>query len=101
MSVNELAELLDLDKSTVSRVVDQLVNSNLLLREAHAKDRRYVTLELTTEGKELFQSTEQRMEGYYAGVLDCLPEIKRQQVIESLELLSDALHGKCCEVIKK
>lgn len=91
MSVNELAELLDLDKSTVSRVVEQLVNNNLLLRETHTKDRRFVTLDLTPDGKELFQSTEQRMEGYYAGVLDCLPESKRQQVIESLELLSDAL----------
>lgn len=92
MSVNELAELLNLDKSTVSRVVDQLVKNDFLLRRAHTEDRRYIMLELTLQGEELFQQTEERMEAYYDGVLDCLPEIKRQQVIESLELLGEALH---------
>ncbi|MCE5284474.1 MAG: MarR family transcriptional regulator [Pelosinus sp.] len=101
MSVNDLAELLNLDKSTVSRVVEQLVKNNLLLRKAHECDRRFVTLELTDQGSQLYKSTEARMKEYYAGVLECLPAETQQQVIESLELLVKAVHGKCCEDIKK
>lgn len=96
LSVNELAQLLTLDKSTVSRVVEQLVNNKLLLRKSHPEDRRYVTLELTVQGKALFESTELRMAEYYQGVLASLPAEKRQQVIESLELLSTALRGNGC-----
>jgi DNA-binding MarR family transcriptional regulator len=101
MSLNDLAELMNLDKSTVSRVVEQLVKSKLLFRQAHPEDRRYVTLELTVQGKELFESTEERMKGYYDGVLEYLPADKHQQVIESLELLAQAVHGKCCGDIEK
>jgi DNA-binding MarR family transcriptional regulator len=90
MSVNELAQLLDLDKSTVSKVVEQLVKKSLLLRKTQAADRRFVALELTDHGKELFESTESSMERYYSGILAALPAVKQQQVIESLELLSAA-----------
>ena len=40
ISVNQLAELLGLDKSTVSRAVDKLVVDGTVLREEHPEDRR-------------------------------------------------------------
>lgn len=96
ISVNEVAESLNLDKSTVSRTVEQLVNHDILVRQPDLEDRRYVTLQLTAKGEELFRSIEQRMEAYFADILSCIPEEKREQVIESLHLFSEALHNKRC-----
>lgn len=96
ISVNELAELLNLDKSTVSRTVDQLVNKELIIRESDPDDRRYVALRLTAQGEELFQDIEQRMEKYFTEILDSISEEKQEQVIESLQLLAEALKGRRC-----
>ncbi|MBP2642063.1 MAG: transcriptional regulator, MarR family [Firmicutes bacterium] len=96
LSLNELAELLNLDKSTVSKTVDQLVKNDIMLREPGQKDRRYVTLTLTTEGYELFQSIEKRMEAYFTEILDSIPENKREQVIEGVQILSDAMQKTEC-----
>jgi len=96
ISVNELSELLNLDKSTVSRGVEQLVNTEIVVRKPDINDRRYVMLQLTEKGEELFRNIEQRMGVYSEEILACLPEEKREQVIESLQLFSKALHGKAC-----
>jgi len=96
ISVNELSELLNLDKSTVSRTVEQLVNNNLMVREPDRNDRRYVTLQLTSKGGELFRDIEKRMEVYFTEILAFIPEEKHEQVIESLQIFSEALHNKRC-----
>lgn len=97
LSVNELSQLLHLDKSTVSRTVDQLVTGGLMLRQEDAGDRRYVSIRLTEQGREMFTSIEARMESYFAEILEGIPAEKREQVIDSLQILSDALHGsRCC-----
>lgn len=96
ISVNELSELLKLDKSTVSRIVEQLVNNNLMVREPDRNDRRYVTLQLTSKGGELFRDIEKRMEVYFAEILAFIPEEKQEQVIESLQIFSEALHNRRC-----
>lgn len=94
ISVNELSELLNLDKSTVSRTVEQLVNNDILIRETDLNDRRYVALKLTGKGEELFTTIEQRMEEYFREILAFIPEGKQEQVIESLQLFSEALQSK-------
>jgi len=93
ISVNDLAQLLNLDKSTVSRTVDQLVNQDMLLRETDLNDRRYVSLRLTDKGSKLFQSIEFRMETYFNDILGRIPVDKQEQVVQSLQLLSEALKG--------
>ena len=53
VTVTELAENLSLDKSTVSRTVDGLVNIGLLKREIPAKNRRKAEVSLTENGKKM------------------------------------------------
>lgn len=97
ISVNELADLLNLDKSTVSKTVEQLVKSGVMLREPSVSDRRYVDLKLTDSGYELFQNIETRMKIYFTDILKGIPIEKHEQVIESVQLLSEALKGiRCC-----
>ena len=96
ISVNELAELLNLDKSTVSRTVEQLVTHDMIVREPDPNDRRYVTLQLTSKGEQLFGDIEKRMQAYFTEILELIPEEKREQVIDSLQIFSKALHNKRC-----
>lgn len=97
VSLNELADILNLDKSTVSKTVDQLVNKQILLRQPDPADRRYIILQLTDQGKEVFRNIEKRMEAYFTEILNAIPAEKQTQVVESLQLLSGALKGlRCC-----
>jgi DNA-binding MarR family transcriptional regulator len=97
ISLNELAELLALDKSTMSRTINNLVESGLVVRELHSEDRRFVTIKLTDEGKGVFESIEGSMEQYYKSIFSSIPEEKREQVLESLQLVIDAARqNKCC-----
>jgi len=97
LTLNELAEILMLDKSTMSRTINNLVDANLVMREIHAEDRRYITIKLTKDGEEVYKNTEDTMNEYFKNVLSSIPEDKRVDVIESLQLLVTALNdNKCC-----
>lgn len=97
ISLNEIADILTLDKSTMSRTINNLVKNGLVIREIHSEDRRYVTIKLTDEGIEIFKNIEESMEQYYKDIFKSIPENKREQVLESLKLLSEAVNqNKCC-----
>ena len=59
--VKELAELLKMDKSAVSRSVEELVQKGYVLREPSKRDRRCVVLNLTDEGMARFNTIEKDM----------------------------------------
>lgn len=88
MNLNALAELLNLDKSTMSRTIDNLVNENIVLREVHAENRRAVKITLTEKGEGIFKEIESSMEDYYRNLMDLVPEDKKEQVLESLKILA-------------
>ena len=97
ISLNELAELLTLDKSTMSRTINNLVESALVVRKLHPEDRRYVTIKLTDEGTKIFKNIEEGMKQYFNTIFNSIPESKREQVLDSLKLLIKAVsENKCC-----
>ncbi|AEY67542.1 MarR family transcriptional regulator [Clostridium sp. BNL1100] len=97
ISLVDLAELLGLDKSTMSRTVNNLVEDDLAVRELDSENRRYVIIQLTEKGWNVFRSIEESMENYYKSIFGSIPDGKREQVLESLQLLSDAVRqNKCC-----
>lgn len=91
MSLGELSDLLMLEKSTLSRTVNQLVEDGLLTRDADSADRRYVAISLSDAGEKVYEQNEESMLSYYGGVLEKIPADKRTQVLESLTLLNEAL----------
>jgi len=91
LSVNDLAELLNLGKSTVSKTVDKLVSRELLVRDPDKNDRRYVVLKLTKQGQKFYDSIDEQMENYFSTVFHAISKEKRNQVLESLLLLVKAL----------
>lgn len=90
-----LAEVLGIDSSTLSRTANRMVESGLIDRITNCSDRRYVSLTLTDKGRKLYEHIENKGNDYYAKVLELIPEDKREQVIESFTLFTDAL--KACK----
>jgi DNA-binding MarR family transcriptional regulator len=87
LSLNDLAEILGLDKSTMSRTLNNLVNNHLAERATHPEDRRYITIKLTEQGMKAFREIEESMNAYFNHVYQSIPEPKREQVYESLQIL--------------
>ncbi len=71
----------------MSRTINNLVNNGLASKEIDPKDRRYLTIQLTEKGMESFQEIEDGMEKFFTQAYNSIPETKRDQVIESLDLL--------------
>jgi DNA-binding MarR family transcriptional regulator len=96
LSLGELSDRLNLDNSTLSRTVNNLVEKALCERETNPADRRYVAIKLTQSGIEMFENIECGMNGYYEAIYSAIPEEKRAQVLESMELLLDAVLKSGC-----
>ncbi|MDR3564145.1 MAG: MarR family transcriptional regulator [Negativicutes bacterium] len=97
MSLNVLADILGLDKSTVSRSVEKLVSDGIIVRDTDPEDRRYLTLHLSEKGQSLFLEVEKRMAVYFEEVIAAIPGDKREQIVESLQYVAQALKGpRCC-----
>ncbi|WP_127496519.1 MarR family winged helix-turn-helix transcriptional regulator [Paenibacillus glycanilyticus] len=98
LSLNELADVLCVEASTLSRQVQQLVELDLLSREPDQKDRRYVTLTLTAKGHEQQKAVAEAMEDYILSIFQYVPADKKRQVLESLQLLNEAMgqSSHCC-----
>jgi DNA-binding MarR family transcriptional regulator len=91
ISLNDLAALLNLDKSTMSRAISALVEKGMVIMEIDPEDRRYVSIRLTEKGAKKFNDIEVAMNDYFDRVYRLLPEGKKEQVNESLKLLLQAL----------
>ena len=97
INLNDLADLLGVDKSTMSRTINNLVEAGLAARDLDNQDRRYVVIQLTEDGRRFFENTEAGMERYFENVLGRISEDKRSQVLESLTLLINAIgQERCC-----
>ncbi|WNQ08855.1 MarR family winged helix-turn-helix transcriptional regulator [Paenibacillus aurantius] len=97
-SLNDLGHILCVDTSTLSRQVHQLVEWTFISRIPDPKDRRYVVLSLTPEGEAQAHSIAQSMEDYIQEIFKNIPSDKKDQVLESLHLLSTAMSKSpnCC-----
>ena len=91
ISLIDLSQLLNLDNSTMSRTVNNLVNRGLVERELDPDDRRYVTIQLTENGIKMFEGIEESMNLYYQKVFQSIPSKKQEQVLESLQILLEAI----------
>lgn len=71
----------------------------MLSRVPDPNDRRYVLLSLTTKGHEQHLQIAKLMEDYVDGIFSKIPQGKRDQVLESLLFLNDAMGQSpdCCK----
>ena len=96
ISLIDLATLLNLDNSTMSRTVNNLVNNGMVERQLDPNDRRYITIQLTQDGLEQFRSIESGMGEYFMKIYNAIPSESRAQVLESLQILLKAISDSDC-----
>jgi DNA-binding MarR family transcriptional regulator len=91
LSLGELALQLGLDKSTLSRTVDGLVNIGLVERTTSPDDRRSVRLSLTAQGRRTCDLINANNDAAYMRVLSRIAPQQQQAVLESFHTLVDAM----------
>lgn len=99
LSMNDLSDRMNLDGSTMTRVVDILVRDGWLERARPEVDRRVVRVSLTGKGREMASRLEENIEAYYRKVLENLPAGQVDTVLESTRQLLHALrksNPRCC-----
>jgi DNA-binding MarR family transcriptional regulator len=89
-SVVDLSSALGLDTSTLSRHINGMVNVGLADRILNPKDRRYVSITLTPQGRKVYESIEDICNAKYAKLFQLIPDEKHELVLEGFNLLVDA-----------
>lgn len=90
-SIVELADILNVDTSTLSRNINGMVSLELADRVINPNDRRYVSVTLTDKGRRVYDSINSMCNSYYQKVFDYIPEENRLPVIESFSMLVKAI----------
>lgn len=96
ISLNDLATGMGLDKSTVSRTVDNLVRKGLALRAPVPADRRCVTIRLTVKGNRAISEVEAGLSRCFGSLYKSIDRSRRAQIMESLRVLLEAIERTAC-----
>lgn len=93
ISMKTLAEKMHLSVSTVTRVIQPLVDQNFVSREAGEDDSRVRFVRLTRSGHELFQKNWSKIIESEKEILLSFPEENREMLIRFLHSLNQCLGG--------
>jgi DNA-binding MarR family transcriptional regulator len=90
MRQGELASRLQLEKSTVSRLVRQMEADGRIQRSCDRQDGRAILIRLTRQGRETASQIAQARQEKFARILSSIPEGKRSMVVEAISILEGA-----------
>ena len=93
-SLQDIADSLSLDKSTLSRTVESLVQAGLVERITDKDNRRKVSLSLTDTGKEKCTFINTLCNDQYEDIFSFVPEDKLPVVMEGISILAAAMVQK-------
>lgn len=91
LSINEISNKMNLEISTITRIMDILVRDKLILRQRSTGDRRIVEAILTEQGREAAIKLQAGITAYYQEVIANLPRGHVREVMSSVEHLLVAL----------
>lgn len=87
----DLAGILGVDPSTLTRTLDPLAKAGLVERQSNPDNRREVLIKLTGKGLEAVASAHEKHHQLFADILNQVPENKRKQVNESVAILLEII----------
>jgi DNA-binding MarR family transcriptional regulator len=90
MRQGELASRLQLEKSTVSRLVRQMEADGRIQRRCDRQDGRAILIRLTRQGRETAARIAQARQEKFARILSAIPEDKRSTVVKAISILEGA-----------
>lgn len=92
LNQSQLTQALQLEKSTVSRLVQQLEKKGWLIRKPSAADQRIKNIQLSETGRRVAERLNDSRKEKFDSILQQIPLDKRSQLIESLDLLVEAMN---------
>jgi MarR family transcriptional regulator, organic hydroperoxide resistance regulator len=99
LTMNELSDKLNLNSSTMTRIIDNLVRDEYITRTRDEVDRRIVLVSLTDKGNEAAKALNESVNNYYKKIIAGIPEGQVENVLNSVNLLLDAFrkaNPNCC-----
>jgi len=99
VTMNDLSVRMKLANSTMTRMVDQLIQRRMITREPDLEDRRIVRVRLTEQGQDVKIRLKKTMQDLFSQILKDIPEGEREQIIHSLETLKQSIVNTlkdCC-----
>jgi DNA-binding MarR family transcriptional regulator len=105
VNLKALADRLELDKSTLSRAIDSLVELGLVARKEDPENRRQQILSLSQAGERRVADIHRRCDAYYKKMLARVPSVDLPDVVRGIEGLAEAMLAQrkdagrlqCCE----
>ena len=85
-----LAALLDVQPSTIGRMVDRLVSAGLIDRRAHPTSRRELVAELTPRGRRVVKKVTANRRKELARVVEKMPARERRGLVRALTAFTTA-----------
>lgn len=93
LNVNQLAQLMSLSASRITRIMDSLVAKKLVSRDISESDRRIFNLTLTSKGLQLGETLIQAYEKIHTEILTHVPPEDHHEMIKMLEKLNAAVEA--------
>jgi DNA-binding MarR family transcriptional regulator len=90
----DLAEALDVNRSTATRMCDRLDAKKLVRRSRLPSDRRTVRIALTPQGRTLVDGVTRHRRGDLAKILAQLTRTQQEEVVAALTAFADAANEK-------
>ena len=85
-----LAGLLDVQPSTIGRMVDRLVTAGLIDRHTHPNSRRELVVDLTRQGRRVVRAVTAQRRNEIARVVGEMPPRERQGLVRALTAFTTA-----------
>ncbi len=93
--MSELAQSISMNMSTLTPVVDSLIQKRLVLRRRSKDDRRVVLVQLTEKGKKAVSGINRYKRKQIKDIIEYFPEKDREQVLLGFENMVKAFTDIC------
>ena len=90
-SMSKLSNNINMEKGSITTVVDKLTKLGYVKSERSQKDRRVYNLNLTEKGYEFAEQFTSNHEAYIGSLIDKLDGDKKDDFFEAIETISNAL----------
>ncbi|TFH42901.1 MAG: MarR family transcriptional regulator [Chrysiogenales bacterium] len=96
LEMSTLHELLSVEKSTTTRLVEPLITKGCLEKRKSLHDSRVIELHITTEGKKVHHEVWSCINDFLAGMNNSIPTDKKNDVLQALDIFTDSIES-CCK----
>jgi DNA-binding MarR family transcriptional regulator len=91
VKMSDLAGIIDAPVSTITSIVNKLVENDILYREHSVEDRRIINVSLTAKGKNLYKKIRTQKDALLDALLSQLPEKDQVSMIKYINILASSL----------